>query len=29
MKAHLDLSYGHFVAALAQHPEYLEAQSLT
>ncbi len=29
MKAHLDLSYGHFVAALAQHPEYLEAQSST
>jgi DNA-binding GntR family transcriptional regulator len=28
MKAHLDASYGHIVAALAQHPEYLEDQSL-
>jgi DNA-binding GntR family transcriptional regulator len=26
MKAHLDSSYGHIVAALAQHPGYLEAQ---
>lgn len=25
MKAHLDASYGHIVAALAQHPGYLEA----
>lgn len=26
MKAHLDASHGHIVAALAQHPGYLEAQ---
>jgi DNA-binding GntR family transcriptional regulator len=26
MKAHLDSSYGHIVTALAQHPDYLEAQ---